>query len=156
MKTVPGLDHDPAAFELGIQDELLDRLERFDLAWRNGMPPRINAFLEAVDAHGCAASIAPPRSRLLAELVKIDMEDRWQVDESAARIERPGPLLEHYLECFPELGPLERIPWPIRSPPIPTSTWVSTTIAHAPTRAFWPSPPMNRNKAQPVRWDPRL
>ena len=110
MKTVPGLDRDPAAFELGIQDELLDRLERFDLAWRNGTPPRIDAFLEAVDAHGGAAGMTPPRSRLLAELVKIDMEYRWRGDESAARIERPGPLLEHYLERFPELGPVERIP----------------------------------------------
>ena len=110
MKTVPGLDHNPAACEPGIQDELLDRLERFDLAWRNGTPPRIDAFLEAVEAHGCAAGMAPPRSRLLAELVKIDMEYRWRVDEFAAQIERPGPLLEHYLERFPELGPVERIP----------------------------------------------
>ena len=54
--------------------------------------------------------MAPPRSRLLAELVKIDMEYRWRGDESAARLERPGPLLEHYLERFPELGPAERIP----------------------------------------------
>ena len=85
MKTVPGLDHNPAACEPGIQDELLDRLERFDLAWRNGTPPRIDVYLEAVEAHGCAAGMAPPRSRLLAELVKIDMEYRWRVDESAAR-----------------------------------------------------------------------
>ena len=99
-----------AAFELGIQDELLDQLERFDLAWRNGTPPRIDAFLEALDAHGGAASLYPHRSRLLAELVKIDMEYRWRGDESAARMGKDGPLLEHYLERFPELGPVERIP----------------------------------------------
>jgi Protein kinase domain len=38
------------------------------------------------------------------------MEYRWRADASAARIDRPGPLLEHYLERFPELGPVERIP----------------------------------------------
>ena len=100
MKTVPGLDRDPAVFELGVQHELLERLERFDLAWRNGTPPRIDAFLEAVATHAGSAGLSPPRNRLLAELVKIDMEYRWRGEESASRVDKARALARTLPRAF--------------------------------------------------------
>jgi serine/threonine protein kinase/WD40 repeat protein len=77
-------------------------LRRFDQAWQNGKPPRIEEF---------APATAPARRELLEELLRIDLEYRWRLSE-------PGPLgpglglpprLEDYLARFPELGPAESL-----------------------------------------------
>jgi serine/threonine-protein kinase len=88
-------------------DAASDALERFDLAWRSGSPPRIDEFLPPATED---ASSASSRKDVLEELVKIDLEYRWQSGRAGSG--RPGarPLLEDYVAQFPELGPIECLP----------------------------------------------
>ncbi|MEX2188420.1 MAG: serine/threonine-protein kinase [Pirellulales bacterium] len=58
------------------------QVDRFDLAWRSGPPPRIADFLPAAtdDPRECA-----DRRALLVELIKVDMEYRWRPRPDAVR-----------------------------------------------------------------------
>lgn len=95
-------------------------VDRFDLAWRGGRPPRIADFLpEVAAASGAAGEQARAERRaLLCELVKVDMEYRWRpktdpVRSSALDVEAVAAdsaehaalrrRLDDYLAEFPEL-----------------------------------------------------
>ncbi|NQT14138.1 MAG: hypothetical protein HQ582_15395 [Planctomycetes bacterium] len=96
--------------------------DRFEEVWTTGKEPRIGAFLE--DA--ALAETDPCRSKLLGELVIIDLEHRWknalqgcretaavadgETDASpGAAPSRGRPLLEDYAREFPELGQAENL-----------------------------------------------
>jgi serine/threonine protein kinase/predicted ATPase len=83
---LPGREHVPSP---PIEDwsALKDAVQRFEDGWRQGIRPAINEYLPASD---------PLRSRVLIELVHIDLELRLKAGE-AARV-------EEYLARFPELG----------------------------------------------------
>src|SRR5262249_8938105 len=66
---------------------LKDAVRRFENAWRQGPRPAIDDYLPAGD---------PPRSRVLIELVHIDLELRLKAGE-AARV-------EEYLARYPPLA----------------------------------------------------
>jgi serine/threonine protein kinase len=91
-------------------------VDRFDLAWRRGSPPRIADFLPpaAADARSRAE-----RRALLAELIKVDLEYRWRpkpdpVRSSALDVEQVAAedlaerlaarrRVDDYIREFPEL-----------------------------------------------------
>jgi len=73
--------------EPAVLDWIDDVADRFDAAWKSGAPPRIVDFLQ--DTAG------ERRAALLAELVKIDLEYRWQAGERRT--------LDDYLCEFTEL-----------------------------------------------------
>lgn len=77
-----------------LWERLSAHLERFIDGWESGTPPEIADFLPA----------EPPGLRKLAlvELVKLDMEHRWDRGERA--------LLERYIEAFPELAQNGQVP----------------------------------------------
>jgi serine/threonine protein kinase len=99
--------------EFGTESEIV---ERFEIAWRDGGAPRIEEFVHS--ERSSASGTGQHATAVLAELVKIDLEYRWRQAEMA--FERasgadkaesdPGlplpdcPLLEDYLERFPELA----------------------------------------------------
>src|SRR5207245_2179681 len=83
--------------------DLEEALQRFEDAWRGGEPPRLDQFLPKAPADARASGGAA-RQELLAELIKIDLEYRWQRGPAAER-----PRLENYLGQFPELGPVDRL-----------------------------------------------
>ncbi len=107
-------------FDHGSPLDLEDVLDRFEEAWRSGVPPEISDF------------IPPDQSdrRLLAEMVMIDLYYRWQGTSSAQAIGPDGtdaqrrqsgwrtsvsslperPWLEDYVRQYPEIGPLEKVP----------------------------------------------
>ena len=62
---------------------------RFEAAWAGGDPPPLADFLPAPDS--------PLFPGTLEELVHIDLEMRW-------RLEQPGPRIESYVERHPPLG----------------------------------------------------
>lgn len=74
--------------------ELQSRADRFALALPKGMAGDWDSFLENLDGR--------MRLAVLAELIKIDLEYRWQNGEK--------PLLEEYLKRFPDLGPMHHVP----------------------------------------------
>jgi WD40 repeat protein len=71
--------------------EWIDRVaDRFEAAWTEGTPPTLAPFLDGVSGL--------PRSQLLKELVKIDLEHRWAAGQPRT--------VEDYLADWPELlGP---------------------------------------------------
>ncbi len=72
-----------------IWDALAERVEAFVVAWQSGAPPNVEDF---------APSEPPTVRRLtLVELIKIDMEHRWQVGGSPRWI-------EEYVRLLPELA----------------------------------------------------
>ena len=80
--------------------ELESRILRFEQAWRQNDPPKIDDYLRDP-----FASPSPARDRLLIELICVDLEYRWRnfhVDEP--------PTLRTYVERFPELISLDRLP----------------------------------------------
>jgi serine/threonine protein kinase len=94
-------------------------LNRFEEAWRQGAPPRIEEFLPATNGH------AEQVRALLEELILIDLNYRWRLLDSQAAgwIDWASPagtrsevsllarlVLEDYVKHFPRLGPLERLP----------------------------------------------
>jgi hypothetical protein len=81
-------------------DDFESRVYRFEQARRLREPAEI------ADHLGPPSALSPPeRFRLLVELICIDLEYRWR--DSA--IHQPIPL-EGYLQRFPELGSLDRLP----------------------------------------------
>jgi WD40 repeat protein/serine/threonine protein kinase len=80
----------------GIDPETL--LRRFEEAWLAGAAPALEQFLPSGDAAA--------RCRLLAELLKMDLEYRWRRNADGP----PGPKLEEYLARFAELGPAAQLP----------------------------------------------
>ncbi|HWE36833.1 MAG TPA: protein kinase [Isosphaeraceae bacterium] len=101
--------------------DVLDRLDDFDVAWRRGLPPNIEDFLGTTGPTAPGTPDGPGRRReLLAELIKIDLEYRW--NRPGAGPESPGetttdvgalpqrPRLEDYVRRFPELGPPGALP----------------------------------------------
>src|SRR4051794_11950241 len=99
----------------GGTDAASDLIERFEVAWRAGTPPRIEEFLRAASA--APGSDVPSRAGLLAELVKIDLEYRWRGAGQGGSGEGTGtdeslperPRLEHYLARYPDLGSPEQL-----------------------------------------------
>jgi serine/threonine protein kinase len=91
----------PRAARLQAGQSAADILDAFDEAWQAGAPPRIEEFLTGVSG--------PARSRLLAELIPIDLEYRWRVPVAAGDL-GANPRLDAYLRRFPDLGPVDRPP----------------------------------------------
>jgi tetratricopeptide (TPR) repeat protein len=94
---------DPLLREGPCYESRIAPVEQFDRAWRSGSRPRLESFLPP---H------TPNRTRrdVLAELVKIDLEYCWRGPGHEDVGERERPRLEDYVERYPELGPLERLP----------------------------------------------
>jgi serine/threonine protein kinase/WD40 repeat protein len=101
---------------LSSNDITRQMLSRFEDAWHNpGPEPRIEEFVKSLAAAqpmSAAASLA-----ILEELVQIDLECRWCPDTQATRSPAIGarfqcrhPRLEDYIACYPDLGPLPRLP----------------------------------------------
>src|SRR5215469_2822676 len=84
MRSGPELAPTPHAEDWLV---LKDAVRRFEHAWRQAPRPRIDDYLPACD---------PLRSRVLIELVHIDLELRLKAGE-AARV-------EDYLTRYPELN----------------------------------------------------
>ncbi|NUQ62215.1 MAG: serine/threonine protein kinase, partial [Pirellulales bacterium] len=124
--------------QLGERCEPLDTesiLDRFESAWRAGETPRIEDYVPAgpelpADESGPERNGAvdpAARRELLGELVMLDLWYRWRQAETDARRRQTGPadravqpipdrrslparpLLEDYLDRFPDLGPLDRV-----------------------------------------------
>jgi eukaryotic-like serine/threonine-protein kinase len=83
-------------------DVFESRLARFEADWLRDGPRRIADYLD--DSTGSSSA---DRTRLLVELIAIDLEFRWRIDRrdgrSAERL-----LLEDYGTRFPELGDADR------------------------------------------------
>ena len=79
-------------------DQILDS---FESAWHDSTtPPTIADFLPKPGSG--------EREAALHELIKIDLERRWQDGTPSTAISRPK--LEHYFQQFPELGAFESCP----------------------------------------------
>src|SRR5262249_17344691 len=79
--------------------ELEDLLDRFEEAWQQQTPPRIEDFFSPARSSGKEVS-ARARQLFLEELVKIDLGHRWRHKGSAGNL----LTLEAYVARFPELG----------------------------------------------------
>jgi hypothetical protein len=78
-------------------------LEQFELAWRSGTPPRLEAFAAPLPPSDPAAN-GPARQEFLRELIKTDLEYQWQqTAKDPMRPVRKAPLLEDYVQRYPEL-----------------------------------------------------
>jgi serine/threonine protein kinase len=82
---------------------------QFDQAWRGGNPPDLNAFLPAAEPGNEAV-----RRQVLQELIKIDLEYRWQQCASRLELRR---TVEEYAVLYPKLGELsfDLITWEYRA-----------------------------------------
>jgi serine/threonine-protein kinase len=127
--TPPGQPSTPA------QPDLETVLARFEQAWRQTPPPALEKFL-------------PPRPsgnnsgagyrELLEELVKIDLNYRWQravTRGGAAAPLRGGsfpdkPRLEDYVTRYPDLGPVERLSADL----IGAEYWIRLHLGDRPTK----------------------
>ena len=76
------------------------RVVRFEQAWRLRGPCEVADYLEEPSPLG-----GPERTRLLVELICVDLEFRWRSAIAIAPIALAG-----YVERFPELGALDRLP----------------------------------------------
>jgi tRNA A-37 threonylcarbamoyl transferase component Bud32 len=84
--------------DLGDHEHLIVEFER---AWSDGQTPSIETFLQITQD-------ARLRSRLLQELVCLDLEFQWK---AVSRGERARAMtLEDYIDMFSELGPLADLP----------------------------------------------
>ena len=116
----PDRDIEAEGWEAKAIDKICDQFEE---AWGSGQRPRLADYLGRLPE--TAASIT--RRSLLVELVMIDLERRWQDDQSTSGREdtapqgietatdqgRPppvSPLIEEYLGRYPALGPMDRLP----------------------------------------------
>jgi serine/threonine protein kinase len=91
-------------------------LSRFEQAWRQGSPPRIDEFLPTSNGHGDEVQA------LLQELVLIDLNYRWRLADPQAAgwidwasastgiVSLARRILEDYVKQFPLLGPPDRLP----------------------------------------------
>src|SRR6516162_6293235 len=82
---------------------------QFDQAWREGSSPDLAAFLPA--------SNEAARRQVLEELIKIDLEYRWQQSSSRPELRRS---VEEYAALYPDLAqgaelPLDLIGWEYRT-----------------------------------------
>ncbi len=77
-------------------------IRRFEDAWKKGKPAEIADFLADADGPGQSGSL---RRDLLIELVCIDLEYHWK-----KRGPDKPPTLDHYVQQFPLLGPLDDLP----------------------------------------------
>jgi hypothetical protein len=95
--------------------DLLRQLDEFEKAWQSGTPPRIEDFV-TVATDQTSVDDRLRNQRLLAELVKTDLEYRWRlaVDQEAPGLPpsslSPRPFLEDYVARYPKLGPVDRLP----------------------------------------------
>jgi len=97
--------------------------DSFEEAWKTGNEPAIDEYLELADFAGAA----PQRTRLLRELVIVDLEHRWRraldgsrdtpvianedTETSQDVIASPDRLLlEDYAREFPQFGKVEDLP----------------------------------------------
>src|SRR5262245_13861313 len=83
-------------------------LQHFDRAWQEGRPLHIPEFLALA-----SALPSPARRQLLEGIVQIDLEYRWRY-AAQGKVNKdssipPRPLLNDYLHCYPELGPVEAL-----------------------------------------------
>ena len=78
-----------------LWDDVTARLEAYLAAWQGDGPPSLETFLPAASA--------PSRPITLLELIKVDLEQRWQR-------EVPRPSLSDYVAAYPELGALDQLP----------------------------------------------
>jgi WD40 repeat protein/tRNA A-37 threonylcarbamoyl transferase component Bud32 len=80
--------------------DVLEVLDAFDAAWRTGLPPSLDTYLNSGTRDPSACR------HLAAELIKIDLEYRWRSADrsSARRLE-----LEDYVRQWPALGPVESL-----------------------------------------------
>jgi len=80
-------------------------LEKFEDAWRQGSPPRIEEFLPGT-------TDMPGRRQLLEELICIDLDYRWREMSlrSGSKPTPNRPSLQDYLSRFPELGGRDDLP----------------------------------------------
>jgi hypothetical protein len=87
-----------------IEPQLESVLDAFDAAWSSGIAPNLKAFY----ARGQSLSPAD-RAKLLAELIKIDLEYRWRFFVLPVRGTKTGNstkrprLVEDYAQEYPEL-----------------------------------------------------
>jgi serine/threonine protein kinase len=98
MKPLPSAESPALHDRLGLGKLLI----QFDRAWQAGATPRIEDFLPRCSSAGPFPS---ELRQILEELVKIDLEYRRR--QSAAST---AWSLEDYVQRYPELGPLERLP----------------------------------------------
>jgi serine/threonine protein kinase len=78
-------------------DQLIDRFEE---AWQRDTPPRLEDFLPPA---ACARPDSEDLFASLKELIKIDLEYRWQRQLPLAGSGSERPRLEPYLERYPQL-----------------------------------------------------
>ena len=101
-------------------DAILERiLDRFDEAWRCGDVPPIERYLAAMPKTRDAGT-AEIRRLALIDFIAIDLEYRWKLagnerlsnrNDSGGRSSLPDrPILEDYVNCFPELGSTTDLP----------------------------------------------
>ena len=92
------------------RDEALSLLERFEVAWRSGPPPRIEEFLTvSTQPASTGTPSSSESSELLEELVKIDLEYRWRRPNLVDRFLPAHPKLEDYVALYPGLGSAENL-----------------------------------------------
>lgn len=77
-------------------DDMEACLQRFEKAWREGVPPRLEDFLPLKRTQR--------RLEVLRELIKLDMEFRWRSSANPGAEPIAKHCLEVYLQQFPELG----------------------------------------------------
>ncbi len=89
----------------GPNDSQLERfLDEFERAWRNSDPIDIPRVLDRWRASRPESSPDPAvEMRLLAELIKLDLEYRWRKGSDAVHRPPPGTLLGSYLSRYPDL-----------------------------------------------------
>ncbi len=90
----------------GEQDLINGLCERFRDAWQGGETPSLQNVLDAVPEE--------QKRKALTALVQIDLEFRWQATANQRVLPvspfSASPLLEEYVNEFPELGPLADLP----------------------------------------------
>ncbi len=93
-------------------DEIDAACDRFEAAWKAGRQPRIEDYLD-IDWPGEGPV---PLAELLAELVMIDLEYRWQLSVKSPSLPEmprsalPMPArLADYAVQYPAFGPLDRV-----------------------------------------------
>jgi len=85
-------------------DEFESRILGFEQEWRLRGPCEIAAFLDRPRALN-----GQERSRLLLELICVDLEFRWR-KQFSDQGSRERALLEGYAARYPELGPFDQLP----------------------------------------------
>src|SRR5262245_11114958 len=103
---MPSRRREDAAMKPADLDQHEKVLELFEKTWRSGKVRRIEQHLPAESA-------CPERRELLEELVKIDLDYRWQQGGQPAHGDG-GPLslrprLEDYTRLYPVLGRPEQL-----------------------------------------------